>query len=55
MSRKKRPSIIKQTLESVRAPFHIAIDGIVEQEDRGELAPGVDEPERILTGDLDYE
>lgn len=55
MSRKKRPTVIKQTLESVRIPFHIAIDGIVEQEDRGELAPGVEKSETILTGDLDCE
>lgn len=55
MSRKKRPSTIRQTLESVRAPYHLAIDVIVDQEDRAELAPGVDEPTVILTGDLTYE
>lgn len=55
MSRKKRPTTIKQTLESVRAPYHLAIDVIIDQENRGELALGVNEPTVILTGDLSYE
>ncbi len=54
MSWKKRPTVIKQTLESVLIPYNIGMDEIVAQEDRGELAPGVDKPEIILTGDLSY-
>ena len=54
MSWKKRPSTIKKTLESVLIPFHISMDGFYE-EDRGEDGSVVEEPERILTGDLDYE
>jgi len=53
MSWKKRPSTIKTEKESTRIIFHIGMDGLYE-EDRGELAPGVDEATRILTGDLNH-
>ena len=53
MSWRKRPSTIKTIKESIRIIFHIGMDGLY-VEDRGELAPGVDEPTRLLTGDLSY-
>jgi len=55
MSWKKRPDVIKKDKISLRIPYHIAIDEITSEEDRGEAGSVVDEPERILTGDLDYE
>ena len=50
MSRKKRPSTIKQTLESVLIPLHIGT--IADQP--AKIPPGVYEPTRLLTGDLTY-
>lgn len=54
MSWKKRPSVIKKDKVSLLIPYHIGMDGLYE-EDRGEAGSVVDEPERILTKDLDYE
>ena len=53
MSWKKRPSTIKTIKESIRILFHIGMDGLY-VEDRGESGSVVDEPIRILTGDLSY-
>jgi len=53
MSWKKRPSTIKQTLESVLIPLHIGMDGLIE-EDRGEIGSVVERTTRILTRDLSY-
>lgn len=54
MSWKKRPSVIKTDKVSTLIPFHTGMEGLIE-EDRGEEGSVVDEAERILTGDLDYE
>lgn len=51
MSWRKRPNIIKTIKESIRAVFHI---GIVNDEVREKLPPGVEQAERILTGDLNF-
>ena len=50
MSWKKRPSVIKKTVESVRIPLHIGT--IADAAEK--YPPGVDEAERILSGDLSY-
>ena len=55
MSWKKRPSTIKKILESVRIPYHIGMDEITSEEDRGESGSAVEDVTEIHSGDLNYE
>lgn len=55
MSWKKRPSVIKKDKVSILIPYHIGMDEIVEQEDRGEEGSAVEDVTEIHSGDFNHE